>query len=272
MKKCAALLMLLCLLLTGCGGTSTDTMTGKILKIGKADCTILTTADAAVMIDCGEAENTQEILDALNAMHVQKLDILIITHFDKDHVGGAAEILRTLPVAQVIESDYTPDNPASDSYTAYRAALAETGTEVIAVKDTQEFTAGTMQFTIQGPGEQIYSKNTDNNCSLVVTVTHAGNRLLFAGDIEKQRIRDLLNTLQPCDFLKVPHHGVYNSALPELFSTVSPAYAVITDSGKNPADAETLEALETSGTQIFETANGTVTVVSTQGGLKVTGG
>lgn len=264
--------MLLCLLLTGCGSTAQDTMTGKILKIGKADCTILAAADAAVMIDCGEADDTQEILDTLKAMHVQKLDLLILTHFDKDHVGGAAEILRTIPVAQVVESDYTPENPNSDAYTAYRAALAEVGTEVIAVKDTLECAAGTMHFTIQGPGEQVYSKNTDNNHSLVITVTHAGNRLLFAGDIEKQRIRDILNTLQPCNFLKVPHHGVYNSALPELFSTVSPTYAVITDSKKNPADAETLEALDAAGAQTFETVNGTVSVVSTQNGLEVSGG
>ena len=68
---------------------------------------------------------------------------------------------------------------------------------------------------------------------------------LFAGDIEKQRIADMLSQgrVQPCDFLKVPHHGVYNSKLEDYFSKVNMKYAVITCSDKNPAEQKTLDLL-----------------------------
>ena len=104
----------------------------------------------------------------------------------------------------------------------------------------------------------------DNNFSLITTVTHGKMRLVFAGDIEKQRIRAYLETgaAQKCDFLKVPHHGVYNTALPELFETLRPEYVVICSSKKNPADVETVEALKRCGAEVLETRSGDITVVS----------
>ena len=110
----------------------------------------------------------------------------------------------------------------------------------------------------------------DNNNSLLVSVTHGGNRLLFAGDIEKQRIRDLLDTgIAQYDFLKVPHHGVYNNGLPDFFRAVGMEYAVITCSNKNPAESKTLEALESLGTETYLTANGLITVSSTPSGIQI---
>lgn len=65
-----------------------------------------------------------------------------------------------------------------------------------------------MQLSILGTGGAVYEKNADNNNSLVVTVTHCGNRFLFAGDIEKQRIADLLETgVASCDVLNVQRIG-----------------------------------------------------------------
>lgn len=256
-------------LLLGCT-PATDNLTITIPSIGKADCSILIQGDQVMVIDCGEAENSEEILQALKSLGVTKIDYLIITHFDKDHVGGAAAILNALPVSQVLEPDYTPTNPQSESYTAYRQALTEAGVPVSSVRDSEEFTLGTASVTITGTGGVDYAKNTDNNNSLLVSVTHAGNRLLFAGDIEKQRIRDLLDMgIEQYDFLKVPHHGVYNNALPDFFQAVGMQYAVITCSNKNPAESKTLEALEALNAETYLTANGPITVSSTPSGIQI---
>lgn len=71
------------------------------------------------------------------------------------------------------------------------------------------------------------------------------------------------------DFLKVPHHGVYNNALPDFFQAVGMEYAVITCSNKNPAETKTLEALESLGTETYLTANGLITVSSTPSGIQI---
>ena len=72
-----------------------------------------------------------------------------------------------------------------------------------------------------------------------------------------------------CDFLKVPHHGQYNSALPEYFQALGMKTAAITCSNKNPADGQTLAALESLGCKVYETVNGDVRVSSSASGIRV---
>ena len=261
--------VLLAGLLLGCAPAA-DSLTVTIPSIGKADCSILIQGDQVMVIDCGEAENSGEILQTLKGLGVTKIDCLVITHFDKDHVGGAADILNTLPVSQVLEPDYTPENPQSGSYLAYRQALTDTKVPCLQVADSKTFSLGTASVTVTGAGGKTYDKNVDNNNSLQVSVTHGGNRLLFAGDIEKQRIRDLLDTgIAQYDFLKVPHHGVYNNALPDFFRAVGMEYAVITCSNKNPAETKTLEVLEALSAKTYLTSNGEITVSSTPSGIQI---
>ena len=107
---------------------------------------------------------------------------------------GVPEILESVSVLRVIEPDYEPENPEAEAYTAYRAALDTAGITPEAISDALEVTLGDMQLSILGAGSTIYEKNADNNNSLVVTVTHCENRFFFAGDIEKQRIKRLLET------------------------------------------------------------------------------
>ena len=111
----------------------------------------------------------------------------------------------------------------------------------------------------------------DNNFSLITTIMHGENVLLFTGDAEKQRTREWLSgkDKQDCDFLKMPHHGVYHTALKELLEAVMPEYAVICSSGKNPADPETLELLKNYGISTFQTKDGNVTVISDGKNLEV---
>lgn len=254
-------------LLLGCA-PATDSLTVTIPSIGKADCSILIQGGQVMVIDCGAAENSGEILQTLKGLGVNKIDCLVITHFDKDHVGGAADILKALAVSQVLEPDYTPENPQSESYLAYRQALTDTKVPCLQVTDSKTFSLGIASVTVTGAGGKTYDKNVDNNSSLLVSVTHSGNRLLFAGDIEKQRIRDLLDTgIAQYGFLKVPHHGVYNNALPDFFQAVGMQYAVITCSEKNPADPETLSALAERNVKTYLTSDGQVTVASMASGL-----
>ena len=84
----------------------------------------------------------------------------------------------------------------------------------------------------------------------------------MTGDIEKKRIREWLaqGDVKPCDVLKVPHHGHYTSALDEMFAALSPQYAVICDSSKNPADGRTLDLLAKYSVETLETKDGDITI------------
>ena len=271
MKHLSRLLVLALLLsLTGCGraDAGANSMTVLYLDVGKADCTVLTDGAHTVLIDCAETDDSETILSVLKENRISQIDLLIVTHFDKDHIGGVPEVLSSFSVLCVIEPDYEPENPEAEAYTAYRAALDRAGLTPEVISDSLDVTFDEMQLSILGAGGAVYEKNVDNNNSLVVTVAHCGNRFFFAGDIEKQRIADLLEAgVTSCDVLKVPHHGVYSKQLPALFAALGVKDAVITCSEKNPADKETVDGLDALGCRVWQTVNGTVRVISNQNGI-----
>jgi len=103
----------------------------------------------------------------------------------------------------------------------------------------------------------------DNDVSLVTEIRHGDLSFLFPGDAEEARLREWLSEhTERYDFLKAPHHGRWNDASEAFYQTVDPALCVITDSEKNPADEETLSILESLGTKVYLTRNGTIRVTS----------
>lgn len=266
------LLIVCCLMmvLSGCTNLSHTEMQCDVMKIGKADCIVLAEESYTVLIDCGESDDGTEIIKHLQEMGTDEIDCLIITHFDRDHIGGAADVIDAFPVKRLLEPDYEPESPDSEEYLAYRDAISRNQIQAESLNDDLQLNIGGMRMQIY-TANAVYDKNIDNNNSLVVDLTHEGNRFLFTGDIEKQRIQDMLEQKQinSCDFLKVPHHGRYNSALNDLFEAASPAYAAITCSVKNPPEQETLDALEAVGCIVYSTKDSEVHVRSTKNGVHV---
>lgn len=266
------LLIVCCLMmvLSGCTNLSHTEMQCDVMKIGKADCIVLAEESYTVLIDCGESDDGTEIIKHLQEMGTDEIDCLIITHFDRDHIGGAADVIDAFPVKRLLEPDYEPESPDSEEYLAYRDAISRNQIQAESLNDDLQLNIGGMRMQIY-TANAVYDKNIDNNNSLVVDLTHEGNRFLFTGDIEKQRIQDMLEQKQinSCDFLKVPHHGRYNSALNDLFEAASPTYAAITCSVKNPPEQETLDALEAVGCIVYSTKDSEVHVRSTQNGVHV---
>lgn len=107
--------LLMALLLSSCGKKSND-LTVVFPKLGAADCAILMAEDHTVVIDTGEAEDADTILNVLSDYHRNTIDLLLISHYDKDHVGGAAELIDSLTVRRVIGSSYPKE---SEEYAAY---------------------------------------------------------------------------------------------------------------------------------------------------------
>lgn len=266
------LLIVCCLMmvLSGCTNLSHTEMQCDVMKIGKADCIVLAEESYTVLIDCGESDDGTEIIKHLQEMGTDEIDCLIITHFDRDHIGGAADVIDAFSVKRLLEPDYEPESPDSEEYLAYRDAISRNQIQAESLNDDLQLNIGGMRMQIY-TANAVYDKNIDNNNSLVVDLTHEGNRFLFTGDIEKQRIQDMLEQKQinSCDFLKVPHHGRYNSALNDLFEAASPTYAAITCSVKNPPEQETLDALEAVGCIVYSTKDSEVHVRSTKNGVHV---
>ena len=247
-----------------------------ILKVGKADAIVVDAGSESLVIDTGEEEDGVELLQYLATQNIKKIDTLIITHYDKDHVGGADTVIESIPVGRVLVPDY--DNPTAE-YTDFLLAMEEKNITPERISETVRFTLGNADVIVEPPLSYAIPETDsnvrieyDNNFSLVTTIVHENNRLVFSGDIEKQRIREWLDTSAeavPCTFLKVPHHGVFNTELQNLFDTLKPPYAAICDSQKNPASEDTVKLLKQIHTDVFQTKNGKIFIVSDGTGVEV---
>ena len=276
-KMCAACVALF-LLLTGCGGgtgmDSTGASAGQAadalrvwcFQAGKADAFLFWNADGAVLLDTGDSGFGKTILEKLSELGISRLDYLIITHFDKDHVGGAKKILSEIPVGTVLQSN--SPKPGAEAYEKYVGALQTGGIEPITVRSSLRFSLGDACFTVDPPALEHYPEDASNNSSLIVSVTHGANRMLFCGDAADQRLTEYLEGA-PGRFalVKLPHHGRYQESLRALLEESRPAYVVVTASDEEPEDAETLALLEAYGTEVLLTRSGPIQIVSTPEGL-----
>lgn len=229
------------------------------LKVGKADCIMIFAGWQTIVIDTAETDDGEKILDYLAAHGRERIDELILTHYDKDHIGGAKEVLSGIGVERI----YAPDYPETkEEYQEYQKAVHREGIQEILVTNTIALDLGFVQLEIDPPKRVAPSQETNEN-SLVVSMYHGDNSFFFAGDAVGERSKELLlRKIGTYTVLKAPHHGredPYNEA---LFAAIHPEITVITDSDKNPANNETLEILEELSCTVYETRNGTVVLES----------
>lgn len=263
-SKCFLLCPLLLLVLFLLGGCDQNrNLTILFPKLGSADCAILMTEEATVLIDTGESNDAERILSLLEENDRSSIDLLIISHYDKDHVGGAAEIINTIPVSRVIGSTY-PKN--SKETTAYYRALEDAGLTEELLSDITEISLGGMTFTVYPPKQAVYDEDPSNNASNIVWVQFKKTNYLFTGDAMEARTEEFLSDIRGSglvfDIIKLPHHGqdvATTSAIFDYYSDIGTT-GIITCSKSNPENTKILTTLPTTG--IFLTREGDITVTS----------
>ena len=225
--------------------------------VGKGDAILIETAEHKMMIDAGYEDTAGMLLDSFAELGIKELDYLVLTHFDKDHVGGADHILEAVEVGEVLQPDYPSD---SKQYVEYQEVMETKRKKPVLVTETMELSMDGANVLIYPPQQEEY-KEEDNDFSLVVSMGYGEKSFLFAGDCEKERLQELLEQEEfdlSHDVLKVPHHGRKEKNSEEFFTAVSPDAAVITCSEDRPADGEVVEMLEALEADIYFSTEGTV--------------
>ena len=267
-RALTTLLFAAMLLLTACAGASDAKKVSEnaaelevhFFDAGKADAILLTTQSGTVLIDAGEKGFGKTILSYLEEKGVERIDYFIITHFDQDHVGGAAKVINNITVGTVLQSNRPKD---SEEYEKYVKALDGAGIEPVTVRETYAFALDGVSYTVDPPRQSEYYTDSSNNSSLIVTVRNGENRFLFMGDAQTERLAEFLDgNPAACDVLKIPHHGKDEPLLGELLEATQPSFAVITSSDEEPESTETVGTLERMGVRVLLTREGAVTLRS----------
>ena len=266
-RKAAALLFsafFIVLSLFSCNEKQTATASGELkvtfFDVGKADAILLQSETANVVIDCGEKGDGKKIGKLIEENDSDTIDYLIITHFDRDHVGGAAKLIRSYNVKNVITPNYEGN---VEEYDKYVGALAEKSITPMKITEDISFTLDGIDYTVYAPKKTSYGEgdSDENNFSLVTKVVHNKNTLLFTGDAKEERLEEIMD-IGECTLLKVPYHGRKLDNLSDFLSVVKPKCAVVcTSSGEFSGKVQ--DALKKSGAKTYATCfNGDITAIS----------
>ena len=243
---------------SACAGS--DELCIHVFELGKADAYLISAGDSAVLIDCGESGAGKLIVQYMKEQGIRDLDCLILTHFDKDHVGGAAKVLKSVPVKRVLQSNSPRDSKQMEKYLK---ALDQADFEAETVREAVTFSLGGAEFTVYPPQKEDYDKDPSNNSSLVTSVKFGENSFLFTGDSESARLAEVLGLdLGKYDLLQIPHHGEWDMLLVSLVRATDPYLAVITSSEEEPEDKRTLQLLEQEGVEALLSREGELDIVS----------
>ena len=219
---------------------------------------LLQSETANVVIDCGEKGDGKKISKLLEASDADTIDYLIITHFDKDHVGGAAKLIRGFDVKNVLTPDY---DGTVEEYDKYKSALAEKSITPMKLTEDVSFTLDGIDYTVYAPKKTFYGEDDENDFSLVTKVVHNKNTLLFTGDAMEQRLDEIMD-IGTCTLLKVPYHGRKLDNITDFLSAVKPKCAVVCTS-IDEFSGKVQDALKKSGATTYATCfNGDITAVS----------
>jgi len=262
------------------GGISIDSMmshastekAGKMevhyIDVGQGDSTLILCDGHAMLIDAGDYSKGTTIQNYLQKQKVTKLDYLILTHPDSDHIGGAPVIITKFEIGKVFVSNYEKDNK---TYQKLIQALDNKRLKYTTPEVGTKYTLGAATITILAPND-VY--DDPNNASIALMLQNGENKFLFTGDAEEDAEQDILeNDIDlSADVYKAGHHGSRSSTSQELFEAVNPSCAVIScgeDNSYGHPHAETLNTFRMNGVKVYRTDEDG-TIIATSDGKKIT--
>jgi competence protein ComEC len=187
--------------------------------VGQGLAVLVRTRNRALLYDAGPAYGAESdsaarvLLPALRGDGVSRLDLVVLTHEDSDHIGGALTMLENFEVAALASS--LPSEHALHGLVS--------GARRCSAGDAWEWDA--VRFEFLHPEDSGAARR--NNQSCVLRVVANGRSVLLTGDIERAAEAQLLAKAVRSDVLLVPHHGSRTSSSAEFIAAVSPSVAIV---------------------------------------------
>ncbi len=246
-------------------GGNSSLLSVHFLDVGQADSILIQQGSSAMLIDGGNNEDTDVVLDYLEEKDITKLNYVVGTHPHEDHIGGLDGVINKLTVDKVIMPKVSHN---TKTYEDVLSAIKSQGLKITTPRLGQQYSLGNAMFTILSPSKDKYEEL--NDYSIAIRLDYGDQSFLFLGDCERVNEEEMLQSGLPLasNVVKLGHHGSISSTSEEFIAAVNPEYAVISvgkDNDYNHPHKEVIKRLNQYGIEILRTDESGTIVFFTNG-------
>jgi len=240
-----------------------------VLDVGHGDAVLVQLPDRrSVLVDTGGSLSGSTfdiggriVAPALWAIGTRRLDVLVLTHGDPDHAGGAASVVRDFRPREIWEGVPVPNLPTMQ---ALRRQAAEAGIPWLERRSGDVVRLGEVTLRIRHPPPPEWERRlVRNDDSVVIELQYGEVSVVLPGDIGTAVERSLASGFAPAAFrvLKVPHHGSSTSSSREFVLALKPSLALLSAGATTKVSDEVLKRYREIGAAVFRTdVHGAITL------------
>ena len=234
------------------------------IDTGNSDAILIRQGGEAALIDGGDNDDEERVVNYLKDIGVTELKYVIATHFDADHIGGLDAVIDSIPVETVYVSN---GDANTKTYRDFIESMTNKNLYPSVPLLGAEFHLGTSKFKVLSAA----NLKDPNNNSIVLEYINGNDKVLLMGDAG-QEIERIIN-VEDVDLIKIGHHGSKTSTSLSFIKKANPEYAVITvgkNNRYNHPNKETMETLKSQDIEVHRSDEcGNILFKSTGNGLIV---
>ena len=245
-------------------------VTIKFIDVGQGEAILIALPEKTMLIDAGPTGSAPKIAQVLQELGRNKIDYLVATHPDEDHIGGMADVISSTQIGTIYAPNKT-NNTAT--YRKFLAAIQNNNLQItLAEAGTIIDQTDSYKLEILWPKKDANFPDT-NDYSIIIKLTVGNKTFLFTGDAPTSAILD--SNPGHIDVLKLSHHGSRTGTTEQLVRKLSPTYAVLSyavDNSYGHPMQSVLNALHRHSVEVWGTgANGTITITCDGTNIDISG-